>query len=167
MTSDIRLNSVLGLPVILRGRMIGRVERAVITADGRALRGLLIRRGLGGAKWIGSDQILVVGEVSVIIDGEPARVPHDADFELGTVKDTGGMALGWVTDVFLNPATCRVTGLELTLGLMEELMGGRLIARSWTVVLGTRQVLVPCGCVLETARQASLAEQPDPVMQRR
>ena len=159
MTSDVRLNSVLGLPVILRGRMVGRVERAVVTADGRSLRGLAIRRGLGGAKWIDCGKIVVLGEVSVIVDDIPARLPGDADFALRTVKDTGGMPLGWVTDVFLNPATYRVTGLELSLGLMEELLGGRLIARSWTVIPGTEQVLVPCGYALETARRPDLAAQ--------
>ena len=160
MTSDIRLNGVLGLPVILRGRMIGRVERAVVTADGRSLRGLAIRRGLGSAKWVEARQIVVLGEVSVVIDDSPARLPHDADFFLRSVKDTGGMTLGWVTDVFLNPATYRVTGLELTLGLIEELLGGRLIARSWTVVPGTGQVLVPCGCVLEAPdRVGQLAQR--------
>ena len=153
MISDVRLNCVLGLPVIQRGRMVGRVERAVVTADGRGLRGLAIRRGLGGARWVDTRSIAVLGEVSVIIDDDPARLPHDADFSLRMVKDTAGMTLGWVTDVFLNPATFHVTGLEITLGLMEELLGGRLIARSWTVVPGTGQVLVPCGCVLETARQ--------------
>ena len=159
MTSDIRLNSVLGLPVILCGRMIGRVERAVITRDGRSLRGLMIRRGLGGAKWIGSEQIAVLGEVSVIVDKETVRLPRDADFDLGMVKDTAGMTLGWVTDVLLNPATYRVTGLELTLGFMEELLGGRLIARSWTVIPGTDEVLVPCGYALETAKQSELVWQ--------
>lgn len=153
MTSEIRLNCVLGLPVILRGRMVGRVERAVVEPDGRRLRGLTIRRGLGGAKWVEARDVAVLGEVSVIVDDEPSRLPHDADFSLRMVKDTAGMTLGWVTDVFLNPETFHVTGLELTLGLMEELLGGRLIARSWTVVPGTNQVLVPCGCVLETVRQ--------------
>ena len=159
MTSDIRLNSILGLPVILRGRMIGRVERAVITRDGRSLRGLMIRRGLGGAKWIESEQIAVLGEVSVIVDKETVRLPRDADFDLGMVKDTAGMTLGWVTDVLLNPATYRVTGLELTLGFMEELLGGRLIARSWTFIPGTDEVLVPCGYALETAKQSELVWQ--------
>ena len=159
MISDVRLGSVLGLPVILRGRMVGRVERGVVTADGRGLRGLTVRRGLGGAKWVGSNHIVVLGEVSVIIDDDPGRLPHDADFDLGTVKDTGGMPLGWVTDVFLNPVTYRVTGLELTLGLVEELLGGRLIARTWTVVPGTGQVLVPCGYALEAAGQPDLAAQ--------
>ena len=159
MTSDVRLNGVLGLPVILRGRMVGRVERAVVTADGRSLRGLMIRRGLGGARWVDARQIVVLGEVSVVIGDVPARLPRGADFSLRTVKDTGGMTLGWVTDVLLNPSTHRVTGLELSLGFVEELLGGRLIARSWTVVPGTGQVLVPCGCVLETARGLEQAAQ--------
>ena len=167
MTSEVRLNGVLGLPVILRGKMIGRVERGVVTSDGCSLHGLTVRRGLGGAKWIESSHIAVLGEVSVIIDGDPARLPREADFDLGTVKDTGGMPLGWVTDVFLHPVSYRVTGLELTLGLMEELLGGRLIARTWTVVPGTGQVLVPCGCVLETAGQANVMRQPELTAQRR
>lgn len=152
MTSELRLTRLLGLPVILRGRMMGRVERAVVTADGRSLRGLTLRRGLGGARWVELGQILVLGEVSVIIDTPPSRLPVDADFELHMVKDTGGMTLGWVTDTLLCLETRRVTGLEVTLGLMEELLGGRLVAREWTVVPGTGQVLVPCGCVLETMR---------------
>ncbi|MCH5287240.1 MAG: hypothetical protein J1E43_07450 [Christensenellaceae bacterium] len=159
MTSDVRLAGVLGLPVVLRGRMIGRVERAVVTTDGRCLRGLMVRRGLGGAKWVEARRIVVLGEVSVVIDEGPERLPRDADFSLRTVKDTGGMTLGWVTDVLLNPVTYRVTGLELTLGLVEELMGGRLIARSWAVVPGTGQVLVPCGYALETARGTELTAQ--------
>ena len=153
MICDVRLACVLGLPVVLRGRMIGRVERAVVTADGKNLRGLTVRRGLGGAKWVEARRIMVLGEVSVIIDEAPERLPRDADFSLRTVKDTGGMTLGWVTDVLLDPQTYRVTGLELTLGLIEELLSGRLIARSWTVVPGTGQVLVPCGYALETAAQ--------------
>lgn len=159
MICDVRLACVLGLPVVLRGRMVGRVERAVVTADGRSLRGLTVRRGLGGAKWVEARRILVLGEVSVVIDDVPERLPRDADFSLRTVKDTGGMTLGWVTDVLLNPVTYRVTGLELTLGIVEELMGGRLIARSWAVVPGTGQVLVPCGYALETARGTELAAQ--------
>ena len=153
MICDVRLACVLGLPVVLRGRMIGRVERAVVTADGKSLRGLTVRRGLGGAKWVEARRIMVLGEVSVIIDDAPERLPRDADFSLRTVRDTGGMTLGWVTDVLLDPQTYRVTGLELTLGLVEELLGGRLIARNWAVVPGTGQVLVPCGYALETAAQ--------------
>lgn len=153
MTSDIRLGSVLGLPAVLDGTLLGRVERAVVTPDGRALRGLVIRRGLGGARWLDTARIAVLGEVSVIAGAPPVRPPRDADFSLRMVKDTGGMTLGWVTDVFLNPATLRLTALELTLGVTEELLGGRLIARSWSVVPGSGQVLVPCGCALETRRR--------------
>ena len=49
----IRLGSLVGLPAALEGRMVGRVEQTVLTGDGRYLRGLVIRHGMGGAKWAG------------------------------------------------------------------------------------------------------------------
>ena len=57
MTCDVHLTRVLGLPAVLRGRSQGHVERAVLENDGHALRGLIVRRGFGGAKWVARDSI--------------------------------------------------------------------------------------------------------------
>ena len=152
-TSEIRLGQLLGLPVILEGRMVGRIERAVITPDGECLRGVMLRRGLGGAKWASRDHIEVLGEVSVILKHPPTRVPKDADFAFHGVRDTGGMALGWVTDAYLHTGSFRLTALEVSLGLMEELRGGRYLARKWSVTPETGEVLIPCGCALEKRQQ--------------
>ena len=57
-----------------------------------------------------------------------------------------------MTDVFLNPETRRVTALEVSLGLVEELRHGRSLIRDFVVQPVPRepgQVLVPCGFVLE------------------
>lgn len=148
-TSEMRLGQLLGLPVILEGRMIGRIERAVISPEGDRLRGVMLRRGLGGAKWASREDIEVLGEVSVILRHPPARAPRDAGFSLRGVRDTGGMALGWVTDAYLHTGSFRLTALEISLGLMEELRGGRYLARRWSVSPGTGEVLIPCGCALE------------------
>lgn len=152
-TSDIRLGHIVGLPVIRNGRVLGYVERGLLHRDGRSLRGLTLRRGLGGARWADQRSISVLGDVSVILSEAPGRVPRRVDFALRLVKDSGGLTLGWVTDVFLHPLTCRVTALEISLGPAEELRCGRLIARAWTVDPCTGQVLIPCGCVLETSRR--------------
>jgi len=149
MTSEMRLGQLLGLPVILQGRMIGRIERAVVSPEGDRLRGVMLRRGLGGAKWAAREDIEVLGEVSVILRRKPARVPRDADFALQGVRDTGGMALGWVTDAYLHTGNYRLTAIEISLGLMEELRGGRYLARRWSVSSGTGEVMIPCGCALE------------------
>lgn len=150
----IRLGSVTGLPVVCAGRMLGRVEQAVLTPDGRMLRGLVVRRGFGGARWLGTEDISVLGQVTVIAARIPRRMPRDVSFTLGCVRDTAGLDLGRVTDAYLSPDTCRVTALEITLGPLEELRCGRMLAREFSVCPAPGepgQVLIPTGCVLERA----------------
>lgn len=148
MTSkEARLGRIVGLPAVCAGRMAGRVERAVLTRDGRALMGLIIRRGMGGAQWASSEDVAILGEVSVILRRMPGRLPREADFALTWVKDSGGMCLGRVTDAYVDPATRTVSALEVDLGPVETLRSGRLLAREFTVS-GTC-VMIPCGCALE------------------
>lgn len=132
--------------------MVGRVEQTVLTPDGRSLRGVVVRRGLGSARWVDAAHIAVLGDVSVILDRKPTRLPADASFILTGVKDTGGLNLGRVTDVYVDPVTLQVTALEITLGLVEEFTLGRMLARQFVVQPQPGepgQVLIPCGCVLE------------------
>lgn len=146
MTSEVRLGRVLGLPAILGERMVGHVERAVLEKDGKRLRGLTIRRGLGSARWVGREGVGVLGDVSVILAYAPGRMPRDTDGTLRTVKDESGLTLGWVTDLWLSPETLDVTALEITLGLMEDLRTGRLRVEEWAVQPGedgSAQVLLP------------------------
>lgn len=146
MTCDVRLGRVLGLPAVLGERLVGHVERAVLDREGRQLRGLVIRRGLGGAKWVSREGVGVLGDVSVILGRAPVRPPKDADFTLRTVKDESGLTLGRVTDVWLSPETLSVTALEVTLGPLEDIRTGRLRVRDWAVQPGedgAAQVLIP------------------------
>ena len=152
----IRLGSVTGLPVVRSGKLQGRVEQAVLNPDGRSLRGLVVRRGFGGARWLAAEDILVLGEVSVIALRRPGRIPRDAAFNLGCVRDTAGLDLGRVTDVYLQPDTRRVAALEITLGPLEELRCGRMLARDFAVHPAPGepgQVLIPTGCALERIRE--------------
>ena len=152
----IRLGSVTGLPVVCSGKLQGRVEQAALNPDGRSLRGLVVRRGFGGARWLAAEDILVLGEVSVIALRPPGRMPRDAAFVLGSVRDTAGLDLGRVTDVYLQPDTRRVAALEITLGPLEELRCGRMLARDFEVHPAPGepgQVLIPTGCTLERIRE--------------
>lgn len=148
----IRLGRLAGLPVILEGASLGRVEQSVLSRDGHALAGLVVRRGLGAARWVASRDILVLGDVSVIVCRKPGKVPADAGFTLTGVKDSAGLNLGRVTDVFLHRRSLQVAALEITLGLVEEFTLGRLLARQYVVHPAPDepgQVLIPCGAVLE------------------
>ncbi len=148
----VRLGQVIGLPVVLHGRMIGRVEQTWLTEDGRHLRGLVMRRGLGAARWSPWEDVLALGEVSVILRREPGKPPKGGGDGLHAVKDTGGMNLGRVTDVYVSRVTGRVTALEISLGLIEELTCGRVVARTFAVRPTPAEpglVLIPCGCAVE------------------
>ena len=145
MTCDVRLGRILGLPAVCGERVVGHVERAVPDEAGHRLTGLVIRRGLGSAKWANRSAITVLGDVSVILGARPGRVPKGSDMALGAVKDESGLTLGRVTDLWISPENLDITALEITLGLLEDLRSGRRTIRQWTVQSGEEgaQVLIP------------------------
>ena len=145
MTCEMRLTRVLGLPAILGERLLGHVERTALDPRLRRLRGLVIRRGLGGARWVSREGVSVLGDVSVVLQSAPGRPPKDADCPLGRVTDESGLTLGRVTDAWLKPDTLEITALEVTLGPLEDLRRGRLRVRDWAIQTtsgGETQVLI-------------------------
>lgn len=150
----IRLGSVTGLPVVYQDKSLGQVEQAVLTPDGHHLRGLVVRRGFGGARWLTAGDVQVLGQVAVIAGRKPGKVPRDADFALSHVRDTAGLDLGRVTDVYLTE-DMQVAAIEMTLGPIEELRCGRMLARTFAVCPtpgDPGQVLIPTGYMLERIR---------------
>ena len=69
------LNRMVGLPVVWQDRQLGYVERAVPDARARRLSGVVVRKGIGAAKWVSSDGIAVVGSRCVLIRQKPGAVP--------------------------------------------------------------------------------------------
>ena len=57
------------------------------------LRGIVMRGGLKGARWLPREQISLVGQLSVIADGNPRRLPRDSDYRLFRVSDPEGARL--------------------------------------------------------------------------
>lgn len=162
MTSEIRMERLLGLPAVLGGRPLGHVERAVLEEDGHALRGLIVRRGFSGARWIGREGIELLGSVSIILRQKPQRLPDSTDFRLRNVKDTRGATLGCVTDAFLSPADLHVCAIEVTLGLLEDLRSGRKQVQQFST-LPNGDVLIPEGEIMESgAKREPDLERSDP-----
>ena len=145
MTCDVRLGQVLGLPAVCGERVVGHVERAVPDESGRQVQGFIIRRGLGGAKWADRSAVTVLGDVSLILKRPPGRVPKASAVTIGAVKDEGGLTLGRVTDWWIGKESFSITALEISLGLVEDLITGRRTVRQWTLQPGEdgMQVLVP------------------------
>lgn len=140
MTCELRLNRVVGLPAILGEKRMGHVERTALTPQARQLQGLVIRRGLGGARWVSRENVAVLGDVSLVLKEAPGPLPRQIAAAATRVTDGSGLTLGRVTDAWIRPDTLEVTALEITLGLCEDLLRGRLRLRQWAVQPG------PDGC---------------------
>jgi uncharacterized protein YrrD len=148
------LKKMMGLPVILNGKSAGSVLRGVLTEDGRSLRGIVIRGGLRGARWLPRDQITLVGKISIIADGRPKRVPRDAAYRLFRVTDADGTRLGIVTDALLQEETMRVIALEISGGPVDDLIDGRWYATSFHVQPNGETGHVTVSCAREEAEKA-------------
>lgn len=127
------LKKMIGLPIILNGEAAGYILRGVLERDGRTLRGVVIRSGFSGARWLPRSQILLIGKVSVIAEGKTMKVPRDAAFRLFRVTDAEGSRLGVVTDALLNEETLHVAALEISSGPLDDLIGGRWYATAFHV----------------------------------
>ncbi len=141
------MKKMIGLPVIINGETAGNVLRGVLTEDGRSLRGLVMRGGLRGARWLPREQISFIGQLSVIAEGRTVRLPRHADYRLFRVSDPEGARLGVVTDALLNEETLRVTALEISAGPLDDLLDGRWYATAFTVHAGKERghVTIPQG----------------------
>ncbi len=127
------IQGLIGLPVIRGGKTVGLLEQAVLEQSGKKLRGIIIREGLGGARWVDRESIQTIGGVSVLISGTPKRLPKEAGFRLGRVQDTSGLRLGTVTDALINPETLEVEALEISNGPLDDLLHGRWLASDFVL----------------------------------
>ena len=129
------IQGLIGLPVIRDGKTVGLLEQAVLEESGRKLRGIIVRQGLGGAKWGDHEHIETIGGVSVLVSGELKKPPKEAGFRLGRVQDTSGLRLGTVTDALINPETLEVEALEISNGPLDDLLHGRWLANDFVLRL--------------------------------
>ena len=122
------LNRMVGLPVVWQDRQLGYVERAIPDAHARRLSGVVVRKGIGAAKWVSSDGIAVVGSRC-----------------LGRAFLTTGECVGEVTDMILHGDSLRLEALELSPGPVYRLLGKRAYAAQYRVGGGSREgeVVVP------------------------
>ncbi len=127
------IQGLIGLPVIRGGKTVGLLEQAVLDESGKKLRGIVVRDGIGGAKWINGADIKTIGGVSVLVSGELHKLPKEAGFRLGQVQDTTGLRLGTVTDVLFNPDTLDVEALEISNGPLDDLLHGRWLASDFVL----------------------------------
>ena len=136
------LRSMTGMPVICRGRRIGRLMRAELSEDLTRLSGVWVGAGLKGTRWIDAESLQMLGQVAVLSDdcGRRRRMPTAPLFRRATATD--GSRLGAVTGAQIDEVSLSVTALELSLGFWDDLRSGRVLARRYTANRETGEVVI-------------------------
>ena len=117
------LRRLVGMPVIWQDRQLGFVEQAL--PDGRmcALGGLMVRRGISGAKWCPAEEIAVLGTECVVISSRPRNMPPWKPQSALSACLTTGQCIGEVTDAILRDGSANFAALEISPGAFYRLLG--------------------------------------------
>ena len=118
-------NRLRGMPVVWQDRQVGYVERAVADAQARKLAGLVVRRGIGAARWAAGENVALLGENCVVLRSKPVRVPEQLYPEMGRAFLLSGECAGSVTDALICKRDLRIRALEICQSPIKHLMGQR------------------------------------------
>ena len=115
------------------GRALGSVERVVLDENAARLFGLIVRRGIGGAKWFPRRRVKLLGHSCVLVEGDGERPPKELPEQPGRVTDTSGLTLGTVTDALICEKSMSVAALEVSFGTLYRLMGQSAYALEYQI----------------------------------
>ena len=137
---DIR--ALIGLPVIVNGKRVGRVIQAEISDDLTEMTGIWISSGFFGTRFISADCLGMLGNVSIIADrpGERKRCRMQALFRRAVGSD--GSRWGAVVGARIDELSFHIDALELSYGLWDDLMIGRRYIRRFSLNQDTGNVVI-------------------------
>jgi len=134
-------NSIGGMPVVCDGARIGRVLFVQFTPSLSRMAGLHVDCALRGRRYIPAERIRMLGEMAVLVekgfskDDRPPALPRRALAEDGT-------HLGCITGAWIDETTYGVDSLELSGGVLQDLLSGRTRVRMYHVLNENGDVLV-------------------------
>ena len=129
------LKSLTGMPAVRtdNGRRAGRVIRACVDDGLTALCGVWVANGWRRARYCPAERIRLIGDVSVLIDGEPLRARQSAAYgrplALRRARNAAGEMVGAITGAYVDEETLAIVAVELTRGFWEDLKSGRQLVR--------------------------------------
>ncbi len=127
------MRSIQGLPVIYRGKRIGRATSVELTEDLTRMRGLTVDCGMRGSRFIPEHMIGILGEVSIIAKESGRRASTKEPLFPRRALSTDGQLLGAVSGAMIDETTRGVEALQLSRGYIDDLLVGRQWIRHFTV----------------------------------
>lgn len=149
---------IISLPVIDRsiGREIGEVKSIVYDAQERKLKALIIEDGgwlwgknlihLKDVESIGHDAV-IVSSLDVIVrtsdNNEADRICHEGSCLIGyNVITNSGNDFGVIEDIVVESTTGSIVGLEISNGLLADLIEGRTTIKYPTDTIYGEEALI-------------------------
>lgn len=135
--------SLIGMPVVLGNKKLGRVARILPNDSLTAVRGMEFSRGFGASRLIECADLDVVGDVVVLVRSAGCRTSNAERplFRRALLPD--GSRIGAVTDLLLDEKTLRIEALELTRGYPDDLLRGRSHIRQYCIGKGGDVIVDP------------------------
>lgn len=128
-----KIRTIIGMPVIVDQRRVGRVIQAELADDLSELNGIWIDAGLKGTRYLPAESLAMLGQVAIMADDSGKRKRMRTRSLLRRAVGTDGTRLGAVTGAEINELSFRVEALELSLGLWEDLLYGRVRILNFTL----------------------------------
>ena len=138
-----KLSGVLGLPVIAlhEGKRAGTLKDLAFTKNGRELEGILVEPKGGYAiskKFVKKEDIISFEKDAVTIESEKkvsgiGRKQFDKSYRDSSsitglkVFSRSGQELGFVEDFVFDPSTGLIESVELSNGILQDILDGRQI----------------------------------------
>lgn len=125
--------SLLGMPVIRNGEVLGRVSYVLADDLLERLSGLYLYCGVTGSRFIQCTQLDMIGDAAVLAHDAGRRLQPNRPPLLRRAFSPDGRRIGAITDTVIDEQTLRIEALELTRGYLDDLTGGRTRIRQFSV----------------------------------
>lgn len=134
------VKSLIGMPVIMESRTLGRVCAATPDAQLQRLERLYFSAGQR-THFVTAEHVDCLGDVSILVHapGEKGQ-PPSAGLPRRALS-TCGVRLGLITDALLDEASLNIAQLELSQSLMDDLTHGRRHIGRFCVLSGGEVVI--------------------------
>lgn len=136
------VKALIGMPVILDGKRLGRTLDIGVTQDLKNMTGVYVDCGIRGNRFVPSDQIRLVGDVAIFVDSKGRRSRCNGMGQPRRALSTDGRRLGAVCGVLIDEEMQTIEALELSRGYIDDLIGGRQYVRHYTVSQGGDDVVI-------------------------
>lgn len=134
------VKSLIGMPVILDCRTLGRVCAATPDRELRHLERLYFSLGQR-THFVTAEQVSCLGDVSILVDAPGERGQPPSAALPRRALSTGGVRLGVITDALLDESSLDIALLELSQSLIEDLTHGRRRIGRFCVLSGGEVVI--------------------------